>query len=511
MKKHVIVVGAGPGGLTSAMILAHRGFDVTIFEKAPVVGGRNAPLTIGDFTFDTGPTFLMMSYILKEMFEETGRNIEDYLKFTSLDPLYRLKFEDFEFSPSPDADKTREQIFRLFPGNEAGFSKFLKRERARYEHLFPCLQKDYHSYKAYLDPIFIKALPHLGLGKSIFDNLASYFTPDDLKICFTFQSKYLGMSPWDCPALFTMLPFIEYEYGIYHVEGGLNAISLAMAKVVKEEGGKINTNTAVKRIIVENRKACGVKLENGEKITCDDVFINADFGYAASELFEPGLMKKYTDNKLKNMRFSCSTFMLYLAVDRKYDNLPHHSILFAQDYKKNVEQITKTLALPEDPSIYIQNASVTDSTLAPEGHSTIYILVPMMNTTSAEPWEDIVSSYREKVIDLADKRGGFTGLADHIVGEKIITPRNWESDYNIFNGATFNLAHNFSQLLSLRPKNRFEEFAHCYLVGGGTHPGSGLPTIYESGRISSNSMCDYYGIPYKTPSKLELKERTLNR
>ena len=148
MKKHIIVVGAGPGGLTSAMILAHRDFEVTVFEKAPVVGGRNAPLTIGDFTFDTGPTFLMMSYILREMFEETGRNIEDYLKFTYLDPLYLLKFDDFEFSPSPDAGKTREQIFRLFPGNEAGFSRFLKRERARYEHLFPCLQKS--SYPSHL-------------------------------------------------------------------------------------------------------------------------------------------------------------------------------------------------------------------------------------------------------------------------------------------------------------------------------------------------------------------------
>lgn len=507
MKKHVVIVGAGPGGLTSAMILAHRGFNVTVFEKAPVVGGRNAPLYIDDFRFDTGPTFLMMNYILKEMFEETDRNVEDYLLFTRLDPLYRLKFEDFEFQPSPDKKKTEEEINKIFPGNGNGFLRFIKREGTRFDRLFPCLQKDYCSYKAYLDPIFIKAASHLALGKTIFDNLGLYFTPDDLKICFTFQSKYLGMSPWDCPALFTILPYVEHAFGIYHTEGGLNAISQAMAKVVKEEGGTIHTNTPVKRILVKNREVYGVELENGEKVTCDDVFINADFGYAMTKLFEPGLLKKYNNRKIRKMRYSCSTFMLYLAIDKKYDDIPHHNIIFAKDYRKNIEQIANTMEVPEDPSIYVQNASINDPTLAPEGKSTIYILVPMVNNTSGELWEDRVSGYRDKVIRLVMTRGGFTDLDKHIIGERIVTPRDWEKNYNIFNGATFNLAHNLLQLLSFRPRNRFEEFSHCYLVGGGTHPGSGLPTIYESGRISSNSLCDFYGYPYKSPTKLSQKKK----
>lgn len=506
-KKHVVVVGAGPGGLTSAMILAGRGCRVTVFEKADVVGGRNAPIASDGFTFDTGPTFLMMSYILKEMFGEVGRRIEDYLEFTSLDPLYRLKFDDLEFRPSPDRVKTRAEIARVFPGNEAGFDRFMSCEGKRFEKLFPCLQKDYASWTAYIDPIFLKAAPYLGLGRNIFQNLGRYYKPDKLKLSFTFQAKYLGMSPWQCPALFTMLPFVEYDSGILHVRGGLNRISQAMAKVVEEEGGQIRLETPVKRVIVEGRAARGVELEGGERIEADAVFLNADFGHAMKSLIEPGKLRKYTAARLSRMKVSCSTFMLYLGVNRRYDEIPHHSILFAEDYRKNITEVAESMQLSADPSVYVQNASVTDPTLAPEGKSTIYVLVPVPNTRSAIDWAKEGDAFRELVLDIVEKRGGYEGLRESIEFEKRITPADWKEDYRVFDGATFNLAHNFGQLLSFRPRNRFEEFANCFLVGGGTHPGSGLPTIYESARISSNSFCKQFGLPYSMPSTLQNKER----
>jgi phytoene desaturase len=197
--------------------------------------------------------------------------------------------------------------------------------------------------------------------------------------------------------------------------------------------------------------------------------------------------------------------MLYLGVNRRYDSLPHHNILFATDYRRNITEVADGTALSADPSIYVQNASVTDPTLAPEGKSALYILVPVPNTRSGIRWDVEGDAFRDRVLDLVERRGGFEGLREHIEFEKRVTPADWEHQYRVFRGATFNLAHNFRQLLSLRPRNRFEEFKNCWLVGGGTHPGSGLPTIYESARISSNNFCRAYGLPYSVPSSLEFK------
>jgi phytoene desaturase len=303
-----------------------------------------------------------------------------------------------------------------------------------------------------------------------------------------------------------MLPYIEYAYGIYHVIGGLNKISQAMAKVVEEEGGRIVKNTPVKQLIIKGREVCGVELESGDKILCDDVVINADFAYAMTQLVAPGILKKYTDANLQKKQYSCSTFMIYLGINKKFTDLPHHNIIFASDYRKNVEEMSEKKIISQDPSFYVQNASVSDSTLAPEGKSAVYILVPVPNNKSKIDWATIKDDFKNKIINMAIDKGGFEGLKDHIEVEKVITPDDWGKSYNVYLGATFNLAHTMKQLLYFRPRNKFEELDHCYLVGGGTHPGSGLPTIYESARITSNLLCKHYGIDFQLPTTLREKD-----
>ena len=503
--KKVFVIGAGPGGLTSAMILAHRGFDVTVFEKEAGVGGRNAPLKLNGYTFDTGPTFLMMNFTLKEVFEEAGKKAEDYMNVKKLDPMYRLKFSDFELQPTVNQNDMRQQLETLFPGSTAGYEKFLKKENTRFEKLFPCLQKSYSHLLDYCDRRFIRAIPYFSLGKSMFQKLGEYFDYKDLKLSFTFQSKYLGMSPWECPAAFTMVPLIEHAYGIYHVIGGLNAISQAMEKVVLENGGTIHKSKPVKKVIMEGKTATGVELENGEKHYCDAVILNADFAYAMTTIFDKGFLKKYTRDKLDRLRFSCSTFMLYLGVDKVYD-IPHHNIFFARDYKTNVDDIFKNNKLSKDNSFYIQNAVATDNTLAPKGKSTIYVLVPVPNNRSKIDWDRERDQFREHILNQVEQKTELKDIRQHIEVEEIKTPAEWEKDYNVYTGATFNLGHNLSQMLYLRPRNKFEECDNLYLVGGGTHPGSGLPTIYESARISSNLLCEKHGVAFTPPSALDTKK-----
>ncbi len=494
-KARIGIVGAGPGGLTAAMILAHRGLDVTVFEREDAVGGRNAALHLGDYTFDTGPTFLMMRFVLDEMFAETGRRTEDYLEMTALDPLYRLKVAGRDLFPSPQLEVTKAEVRKHFPGNEDGVARFLKAEHARFERLLPCLQKDYSSLSAYFAPMFLKALPRMSLGRSVFQNLGRYFDDEALRICFAFQSKYLGMSPWDCPAFFTMLSFIEHAFGIYHVQGGLNRISHAMAKVVEEEGGKIRLSTPVSELLLDGRRAVGVRLEEGSEERFDRVVVNADFGHAMNTLVPPDRLRRYTPAKLKKWKLSCSTFMLYLGVNRTYPEHPHHNVIFADDYRRNVNEIADLGVLSEDPSFYVQNASVTDPTLAPEGKSAIYILVPCANRRAAIDWPAESAAYANKVLDLAEQRGGFSGLREGIEEMQVTTPLDWQTRHSVYEGATFNLAHNIGQVLYFRPHNRFEDIDNLYLVGGGTHPGSGLPTIYESGRISGNLLCRDLGLP----------------
>jgi len=482
-KKKIVIIGAGPGGLTAGMLLASQGHQVEIFEKADCVGGRNMNLEVEGYHFDAGPTFLLMKFVLDEMFAKAGRKSEDYLKFTKLDPMYVLNFEDKKLNISSDHQKMYDEIKRVFPGNEEGYKKFLEREKIKFDNMYPCLTVDYSRFSRLFSKNLIQALPHIDLGKTVYDVTSKYFNDDTLKLCFTFQSKYLGMSPWKCPGAFTMLAYMEHQEGIYHVEGGLSKISEAMAQVIKEHGGAIHLSTSIKEIKTEKGVATGIILESGEQVSADAVFVNADFGYAATNLFKEGTLKKYTKKKVESMDYSCSTCMFYFGVDKMYDE-PHHQIVFAKDYKKNVEDIFETGILADDVSLYIRNASPLDKTIAPEGHSALYVLVPVSNLKKKVDWETEKDSLREKVLKIIGERTSMKDLKEHIVVEKIITPKDWEQDFNVFLGATFNLSHKLSQMLCLRPHNQFEDVKNCYLVGGGTHPGSGLPTIYESARIS---------------------------
>ncbi len=485
------------------MLLARRGYNVSVFEKAPQIGGRTAEVLLGPYRFDLGPTFLMMKYVMDELFAAAGRKTSDYLDCRLLDPMYRLNFPDKTMLVRSRPSDMRAEIERVFPGEGGGLDKFLAAEGVRFKKLYPCLQKDYGSPTAFFDKTLLAAVPHLAAGRSLYDVLSTYFRSEELRLAFTFQSKYLGMSPWDCPGLFAMIPYTEHAHGIYHVMGGLSQIPKAFAKVAVEEGAEIHTSCGVKRVLLKGRNACGVELENGDKIDCDDVVINADFGHAVSTLFPGSDLGKYNPEALKKRKYSCSTFMMYLGLDRTYPDAEHHLIVFAQDYKRCLENITKHKILSDDISIYVRNAVTLDQSCAPPGHSALYVLCPVPNNTSGIDWEKHRSAYRDVILKLLEERTPYKNLRDHIQSELIVTPADWEQKTSVFLGATFNMGHSWDQMLYFRPHNKFELFGNTFLVGGGTHPGSGLPTIFESARISSNLICAKYGAPEYLPRPFE--------
>ncbi|MEK3884641.1 phytoene desaturase family protein [Paenibacillus sp. PL2-23] len=482
-KSKVAVIGAGPGGLAAAMLLSGQGYEVDVYEKQPFIGGRTSRLQLGDYQFDRGPTFFMMPHLLEELFQSVGRSLHDYVELKRLDPLYRLRFGEVDFCPTTDREEMAERVERLFPGNADGYRRFMKEESEKFRRVSPLLQRPFAKPSDYLAREVFAALPKLHATDTVYNRLSRYFKDERLIYAFTFQAKYLGMSPWECPGTFTMLSYLEHEFGLFHPIGGVNRVCEAMAEVITSFGGRVHTSAGVRRVLTKSGKAVGIELGNGERFSYDHVVINADFATAMNTLFEPGQLKKYTPEKLAAKKYSCSTYMLYLGVDRKV-SLPQHTILFADDYRRNVHDIMTAQTLSKDASVYLHHPGAADATLAPEGKSALYALMPVPNLSGKVDWEQQEEEARAIVMEKLEQLPELKGLSSDIEVESALTPIGWRDSFGVYRGATFNLAHTLDQMMMLRPHNRFQEAANCWLVGGGTHPGSGLPTIFESARIS---------------------------
>ncbi len=479
----IAVVGAGPGGLSAAVLLQSQGYHVEIYEAAPRVGGRNSSLRLGDFKFDCGPTFFLMPAVLEEIFSRTGRKLSDYLDLRPIEPLYRLDFADGKvLSVSGKPEVMAESIGQFSKKDQDRFWAFRERQRKKFEALYPAFKRPFPNWGEFLNPENILAAPFLDFN-SVYGELKDYFESEYVRLAFTFQAKYLGMSPFDCPSLFTILPHIEHSLGVWHPIGGCQQLSLALERLFLELGGKIHLSTPVETVLTRGNKVRGVKVR-GQEQTYDFVVMNADFAYGMESLFGDEERRRYKNHKLEALKYSCSTFMIYLGLDRELP-LEHHGVYFSQNYRKNIRELCNHLALPSDPSFYLHNPSRTDPTLAPAGQSALYILVPVPNLDAPINWKKESGAYRDLVLQKIFERTGID-LRPHILQERVITPEDWRDEFKVYKGATFNLAHSFDQMLQFRPKNESDEFGNLYLVGGGTHPGSGLPTILQSGIIASD-------------------------
>ncbi|MDQ6626171.1 MAG: phytoene desaturase family protein, partial [Verrucomicrobiota bacterium] len=385
-ERNVLIVGAGPGGLAAAILLAAAGVRVQVIERLPIVGGRTSTIEAEGFRFDLGPTFFLYPRVLEEIMRAAGTTLEREVELVRLDPQYRLIFgAGGQLNCTPDAAEMERQIAAIAPRDAGGFERFLRENRRKLELMQPCLESAFHGWRDVMNPRLLKLLPSLRPHRSIDSYLRRFFSDPRTRLAFSFQSKYLGMSPFRCPSLFSILSFLEYEYGVFHPVGGCGAITAALARVAERMGVEIRLDEPVEQLLIENKRAVGVRT-NRDVYRADAVVVNADFARAMSRLVPDANRRRWNTKNLARKKFSCSTFMLYLGIEGRYD-LPHHNIYVARDYEQNLDEIERQHVLSADPSFYVQNASVTDATLAPSGMSTLYVLAPVTHQHSNVNWE----------------------------------------------------------------------------------------------------------------------------
>jgi phytoene desaturase len=358
MSKHAIIIGAGPGGLASSILLAAAGVKVTVLERLPIVGGRTSSIEADGYKFDLGPTFFLYPRVLDEIFRAAGTSLRDEVEMVRLDPQYRIQFgSGGHLDATADVAQMERQIAKFAPGDAPGFRRFLDENRVKLDRMQPCLENPFLKWQDLINTRLLKMVPMLRPHQSVDTYLKRFFKDERVRLAFCFQSKYLGMSPFRCPSLFSILSFLEYEYGVWHPIGGCAAVTNAMARVARQLGVDIRLNEPVEEILFSGRKAVGVRTAAGN-LHADSLVVNADFARAMEKLVPNHLRRRWTNQKLTKKKFSCSTFMMYLGVEGKFEQ-PHHLIHIAKDYAKNLDDIENRHVLSDDPSFYVQNAGVT--------------------------------------------------------------------------------------------------------------------------------------------------------
>ncbi|MBM4378091.1 MAG: phytoene desaturase [Deltaproteobacteria bacterium] len=500
MKRHVIIVGAGPGGLSAAINLAGQGFRVTVLEKEAIPGGRMRGLTLGErgeYQVDTGPSIMQLPGVLESIFTRAGKRLQDYAPIVPVDPNTRIHFWDGTHLDTRRGDAEMEaEVHKLAPGKDKAYRAWMKESREKYGVAYERFMATPADSLGYYAPWRLLPAVKFKPWQSLYSHLDGYFGDDRLSYAFSYPSKYLGLHPTNCSSVFSVIPFLELEFGVWHVVGGFRQLARGMMKCAQDLGATFRMSTPVERVWVEGGRVRGVELPGGERLPADAVVVNADLPYAASNLIDERWREgtRLSDRALDRAKYSCSTFMLYLGLDKVYRELPHHLI-----YLSNAARRTDKAALEdhaadlEDPPFYVVNPTPTDPAGAPEGHSTLYVLVPTPNTHRDVDWKHVEAELTRKVPQWLAKVG-MKDVASHIRAQKAFTAETWRDDFNVGRGAVFNLSHTWLQLGPLRPKVKSPDIQGLFWVGGGTHPGSGLLTIMESANIAAHHLCQQEGM-----------------
>ncbi len=487
--KKVLIIGAGTAGLASAIRLQNQGYQVTIYEKLPRVGGRMYRFEEKGFQFDVGPTIVMMPEIYREIFEITGVKASDYLDMQLLDPLYELHYQDgTSFTVSSDLTKLIPALEKISFEDTQGYLTYLADIYKRYNIARKgFIDRSFHSLKDILSWQNIRDTFRLRTLDSAYKSISKFVKNEKLRQALSFQTLYIGVSPFVGPSIYTIIPMIELLYGIWYIKGGMYAMAKAMQKRFEELGGKIMLNATVEQVIIENRQAVGIQV-NGQRIDADAVLVNADFPWAVNHLIPLAHRGRYQPKKIESMQYSSSSFIMYFGLKKKIPTTVHQ-IRYAKDFSKNIHDLF-TSTIPDDPSFYIYSPTQIDASLAPEGKEIIYVLVPMPNRQDPSlTWDGTMTqNLRNQIVKRMQSIPGFKDFEQAIEVEKVMTPKDWQDQFNLHHGATFGFKPILLQSNFFRPQAKALPVKHLYFAGTSSHPGAGIPIVMKSAKIAVESM-----------------------
>lgn len=486
MLGHCVVVGGGLGGLATAIRLQHAGWRVTLLEKNSRLGGRCNLLQEKGFSFDTGPTLLLMRDVLDDLFSSVDRDSRDYLELLRLHPNYRVGFGDggqIEFSG--DSGKMERDLDLIEPGAGAAFQRYM--EDAGYKYRVArerFVERNFlHWYHfATMSNLYFMLRTHT-LRK--LDSHASRFFKDPrLLAAFTFQTMYLGLAPRQAPAVYSLLPYTELREGIWFPRGGMYRIIETLADLAADLGVELRLGAEVTEIVNTARLVTEIRLANGACVAADVIVVNADLPYAYESLIPSSTRSPFTDFRVDHLDYGSSAFLMYLGLDRQYSGLRHHDIYLSIDVVDNFDAIFRRRELPQDPSFYLCAASRTDPSLAPPGCEALYVLVPVPHASPDIDWSIQSAGFRDLMYQRLEATG-LSNLRDHVIFERVYTPKDFISDYNIRCGSAFGVSHCFTQVGYMRPSNKAHGLDNLYFVGASTQPGGGIPMVIIGSRLTA--------------------------
>ena len=472
---HVVVVGAGLGGLSAALRLTGAGRRVTLLEREPVPGGRNGLLELDGYAFDTGPTVLTMPDLIADAFDAVGERMEDWLTLEPLNPLYRAFYPDgsvLDTHPEPQA--MAEEIRRVIGPDEAsGYLRFVD----FVSELYRLEQR--HFIDRNLDSPFDLVTPELarlvamGGFRRLAPKVAEYLRDPRTQRLFSFQALYAGMSPYDAFAIYAVIAYMDSVAGVFFPKGGMHAVPRALAGAAEKHGVDMRYSTTVTSVETKDDRAVAVHTADGERIEADVVVLNPDLPVARRDLLRRPVRRP--------LRYSPSCALLLVGSSASYSKIGHHNIHFGRDWGRTFRQLVNDEALPTDPSFLVSNHTRSDPALAPDGKQSYYVLFMTPNLHGGQDWNKLAGPFRDEMVQHME-RAGYVGFGDAIEVEHLTTPLDWETR-GMEMGAPFASAHSFTQTGPFRPRNIWGE--NVVFTGSGTQPGVGVPMVLVSGRLAA--------------------------